>query len=80
MIAVHNPKIYFAKDILSHFAPMSHFTPGYAKQLTRHFSCVNDINCCGFTFYRTKAMQVYILQGLDQKNAIFQEFVLRLGL
>ena len=33
MIAVHDPKIYFAKDILSHFAPVSHFTPGYAATI-----------------------------------------------
>ena len=29
-IAVHEPKIYFAKDILSHFAPVSQFAPGCA--------------------------------------------------
>ena len=30
MIAVHDPNIYFGKDILSHFAQVSHFSPGYA--------------------------------------------------
>ena len=32
MTAVHDPRIYFAKNILSHFAPMSHFAPGYANE------------------------------------------------
>ena len=30
-ITVHDPKIYFVKDILSHFALVSHFAPGYAN-------------------------------------------------
>ena len=29
-IAVYGPKIYFEKDVLPHFAPVSHFAPGYA--------------------------------------------------
>ena len=54
------------------------------NKVTRYFSCLVDISLWlkfgGDTFYRTKVMQIHTLKGFNQKNVIFQEIVLSLGL
>ena len=55
MIAVHDPKIYFAKDILSHFAPVSHFAPRLCYEDALKITSCTKIEVCFleeyFTYY-----------------------------
>ena len=52
--------------------------------MTSHFSFFVNISLWlkpgGHIFYRTKLTQVYILQVIDQKYTLFQEFILSLEL
>ena len=54
------------------------------NKVTRYFSCLVNISLWlkfdDNTSYKTKVIQIHTLKGFNQKNVIFQEIVLSLGL